>query len=116
MIIRAPFCLILLISTAVYGQETSTWQTIQQQILNRQCVSCHTEGMYFARQSGLVLTSDVAYNQLVNAVPTNAAAKSEGLLRLGTKGLRVCTKVIFGKKSMRPIRNIFIAIIRSTAR
>lgn len=108
MKVRASFFLSLLVFAATsYSQETSTWQTIQQQILDRQCVSCHTEGMYFARQSGLVLTNDVAYYQLVNAAPTNAAAKSEGLLRLGTKGLESLYKSYLWEKINAPDQEHF---------
>ena len=35
----------------------ATWETIQQDILNINCVGCHTAGSSFARQSGLILTS-----------------------------------------------------------
>lgn len=105
---RVAYSRILLVCVATaYGQETSTWQTIQQQILDRQCVSCHTEGTYFARQSGLVLTNDVAYNQLVNATPTNAAAKSEGLMRLGTKGLESLYKSYLWEKINAPDQEHF---------
>lgn len=36
--------------------ERATWETIQQDILNINCVRCHATGTSFALQSGLVLT------------------------------------------------------------
>ena len=44
-------------------------------------------GSTFAFQSDLILTSDVAYGELINVVPNNAAAASDGLLRVGNEGL-----------------------------
>lgn len=64
----------------------STWDLIQTKIFAGQCVSCHTAGASFGRQSGLVLTPDVAYEQLVGAAPTNAAARADGLLRVSDLG------------------------------
>jgi len=60
----------------------STWDLIQTEIFAGQCVSCHTAETSFGRQSGLALTPDVAYEQLVGAVPTNAAAAADGLMRV----------------------------------
>jgi len=61
---------------------------IQSEILNSNCtVGCHVQGSSFAEQSDLVLTSDVAYDQLVNVLPHNPSALSDGLLRVGTEGL-----------------------------
>jgi len=66
----------------------STWATIQNEILTPQCTAaCHTAGTAFARQSDLVLTPDVAYDQLVNRAPHNTAAAGDGLLLVGTHGL-----------------------------
>ncbi len=64
----------------------STWGIIQTKIFAGQCVSCHTAGASFGRQSGLVLTPDVAYEQLVGAAPTNAAARADGLMRVSAIG------------------------------
>jgi hypothetical protein len=69
------------------AQQTSTWSIIRDKILAPNCTSCHYEGSSFARQSGLVLTPDVAYSQLVDRQPQNATARDDGLLRVGTKGL-----------------------------
>ncbi|PCJ64572.1 MAG: hypothetical protein COA58_12600 [Bacteroidetes bacterium] len=65
----------------------STWEVIQQNILDTKCISCHTAGSSQATQSGLVLTSDVAYASLINKTPKNTAAASDSLKLLETKGL-----------------------------
>lgn len=78
---------LLLDLTPTIAQQPSTWSIIRDKILAPNCTSCHYEGSSFARQSGLVLTPDVAYSQLVNRKPQNAAARDDGLLRVGTKGL-----------------------------
>lgn len=65
----------------------STFDIIQEQILEPNCVSCHIAGSSFAIQSDLVLTKDVAYDQLVNRPPQNQAAREDGLLLLGDTGL-----------------------------
>ncbi len=67
--------------------ERSSWEIIQEEILEPNCVACHTAGTSFANQSNLVLTKDVAYGQLVDREPNNAAAKADGLELVGTKGL-----------------------------
>lgn len=70
----------------LHAQQTSTWATIQENIFNRNCVSCHVEGSSFARQSGLVLTANVAYDNLVGAPPHNSAAKADALIRVSKAG------------------------------
>ena len=65
----------------------STFAVIQEQIFEPNCVPCHTTGTSFAIQSDLVLTKDEAYDQLVNREPANQAAKEDGLLLVGDKGL-----------------------------
>ncbi|MDZ7359225.1 MAG: T9SS type A sorting domain-containing protein [candidate division KSB1 bacterium] len=99
--------LFFLFTAGVLAQELSTWQTIQQQIFDRNCTSCHRAGTYFARQSGLVLTSDVAYSQLVNVAPANAAARNDGLLRVGTKGLESLYKSFLWEKINAPDQEHF---------
>lgn len=65
----------------------SSWELVQQKIFEPNCVSCHTAGTSFAKQSDLVLTADVGYEQLVNRVPKNAAAAADGLVLLNTDGV-----------------------------
>ena len=64
-----------------------SWKIIQEDIFNHNCVECHTAGTSFANQSNLVLTPDVAYDQLINQPIDNQAASADGLERLGTDGL-----------------------------
>lgn len=64
----------------------STWETLHSEILEPNCVSCHTEGTVMAKQSQLVLSLDVAYKQLVEVLPENTAAKQDGLVRVSSEG------------------------------
>lgn len=87
------FILILLV-TALFSCESnlevverSSWDIIQEDIFEPNCVACHTAGTSFANQSDLILTNDVAYSQLVNRAPNNAAARADGLDLVGTDGL-----------------------------
>lgn len=59
-----------------------TFATIQHDIFNVSCVSCHSAGSSDARNSGLVLTADVSYDQLVGAQSTQTVAHADGLLRV----------------------------------
>ena len=60
-----------------------TWTVIQERILTPTCTGeCHAAGTTMATQSGLVLTADVAYEALVDAVPKNEAARATGLRRV----------------------------------
>ncbi|MFY0608012.1 MAG: hypothetical protein JXR10_14935 [Cyclobacteriaceae bacterium] len=65
----------------------SSYDIIQGEIWDQSCTSCHIAGSSFARQSDLVLTSDVSYDQLVNRTPNNTSAKADGLVLVGDKGL-----------------------------
>ena len=67
--------------------EVSTWEIIRDDILAANCASCHAAGTSFARQSGLVLTPDVAWEQLFNRVPSNQAAAADNLLLVSDQGL-----------------------------
>ena len=66
--------------------QTSTWETIQSGIFDAQCVQCHVAGSAFATQSGLILTSDVAYDNLIDVTPTNSTAAGDGLVRVSSEG------------------------------
>lgn len=66
--------------------EESTWGVIRDHIFGGNCASCHQEGTGFARQSDLLLTPDVAYDQLIDTAPKNLAAQEDGLLRVSTAG------------------------------
>ncbi len=67
------------------GQSTS-WDVIQHNILNQNCISCHAAATPFAKQSGLVLTEDAAYDQLVDELPNNTVARADGLKRVSPIG------------------------------
>lgn len=51
-----------------------------------QCVSCHKSGTYFAQVSGLVLTTDSAYLQLIDVSNTNIYTDNEGYVRVSSDG------------------------------
>ncbi len=73
-------------SDGASSDEISTWAQIQRDVLNPNCTSCHSAGTSFARQSGLVLTDDVAFAQLVDAEPRNTAAQTDRLVRVSRLG------------------------------
>src|SRR5262245_43389585 len=89
------------------AQETSTWQTIQKQILAPNCTVCHAAGTSFVRQSDLVLTEDAAYDQLIDVMPKNAAAAADGLVRVGTHGLASLDKSFLWEKINAPSQEHF---------
>jgi hypothetical protein len=67
--------------------DMATYEVIQTQIWDTQCISCHVSGSTFATQSDLILTSNVSYSQLVGRQPNNASAIEDGLDLVGTEGL-----------------------------
>ena len=67
--------------------QSSTWDIIQDTVWTPKCVMCHDHGLYFAEQSGLILAEDVAYEELINIVPTNISAAEDGLELVGTDGI-----------------------------
>ena len=79
------FLLSILFSRLCLGHDT--WQVIQESILNPKCIMCHVDGTSFAEQSGLILTEDIAYEELINVTPTNIHAAEDGLELLGTEGI-----------------------------
>lgn len=78
------FVFSLLIASGAQGQ--SSWQIIQEEILDKNCIQCHFDGSSFAVQSGLVLTSDQAYDNLIDVVPKNESAAADGLMRVSSIG------------------------------
>ncbi len=76
------FCLV----DPAAAQSPSTWNVIQRKILDKQCISCHVAGSSFAQQSGLVLTAESSYEQLVDVPPKNAQAYKDSLMRVSSKG------------------------------
>ncbi|MBL7013500.1 MAG: T9SS type A sorting domain-containing protein [Candidatus Marinimicrobia bacterium] len=79
--------LILLLLPIHLLAQTSTWDIIRNDIFEPKCVMCHDHGLYFAEQSGLILAEDVAYEELINVIPTNTAAADDGLILVGTDGI-----------------------------
>ena len=66
--------------------ELSTYEVIQKEIWDQSCIRCHAAETSYGNQSGLVLTADVSYAQLINRVPTNIAAAADGLSLVGDRG------------------------------
>ena len=64
-----------------------TWNIIQDAIWNPKCTMCHVSGSSFAEQSGLILTDDVAYEELIGVTPNNIHAAEDGLKLVGTNGI-----------------------------
>ncbi len=60
----------------------ASFARIQREILDPQCAACHKSGNTNARQSGLVLTADSSYQQLVGVASVQALAKSIGMPRI----------------------------------
>ena len=81
-----------------YEGGTSTWGIIRDRILVPNCAGCHSEGTAFARQSKLVLTPDVAYEQLINRKPANTYAIEDRLELVGTEGLASLGKSFLWEK------------------
>jgi len=66
----------------------SSYHIIQVEIFDKYCTSCHVAGNTYAEESRLILTSDTSYASLINVIPNNEAAQSDGLLLVGTDGLQ----------------------------
>ncbi len=64
----------------------SSWEIIQQEILDQSCISCHVTGNFYADQSGLILTADIAYEEMLNITPVNSSAAEDGLVILSDSG------------------------------
>jgi len=77
-----------------------TYARIQRDILNPSCVSCHKTGDPGARQSGLVLTADSSYQQLVGVASLQRTAKASGLPRI--KAFRSDSSLFYHKLAWIP--------------
>jgi hypothetical protein len=86
MRIRIVILILSVVITSTSVADDTTWHTIQSHVLGQNCTNCHSTGTSFARQSGLVLTEDEAYNQLVDVAPKNSAANADGLSRVSSVG------------------------------
>lgn len=78
--------------------ELSTYEVIQREIWDQSCIGCHIAQTSYGKQSGLVLTADVSYNQLINRVPTNIIAAADGLLLVGDRGYASLPKSFLWEK------------------
>jgi hypothetical protein len=76
----------------------TTYEVIQTEIWDQSCISCHTTGASYANQSGLILTADVSYEQLMNRVPSNVAGAEDGLLLVGDEGYASLPKSFLWEK------------------
>lgn len=101
------FCLCIWWCGPSNAQDPSTWSLIQDRILTPRCSECHATGTSFAIQSGLVLTSDSAYLQLINVLPHNDAARADSLLRVGTEGVESLANSFLWKKINAPEQEHF---------
>ena len=84
MIIKITITLFLTFS---FLSANDTWGIIQEAIITPKCTMCHFSGSSFAEQSGLILTEDVAYEELINTIPQNTHAANDGLELVGTNGI-----------------------------
>ena len=84
----AVLCAALLLSSCSKSENptqsvnSSSFQKLQEKILTKTCVQCHTAGADYANESGLVLDADVAYANLVGVPAHHSNALIDGLLRV----------------------------------
>ena len=79
--------IVSLVNLILSAEETrDTWQIINEDILTQKCAQCHYEGSFYAEQSNLILTEDIAYSQLINRGPHNESALENDLLLLSNEG------------------------------
>ena len=78
------------------GMETrSTFEIISEEIFVPYCSGCHYEGSFYAEQSGLVMTDDVLYEEMINVVPINSAAAEDGLVLISDEGGIAATQLSY---------------------
>lgn len=77
-----------------------TFARIQRDILDPGCASCHSSGSAAARQSGLVLSGDSAYAQLVGVASVWPQARANGLARV--KPFRADSSLLYHKLAWTP--------------
>ena len=76
-----------LVSIILTNSDTrDTWQIINEDIITPKCAMCHYEGSFYAETSDLILTEDIAYQQLINRTPDNQSAAENGLQLLSDEG------------------------------
>ena len=67
-------------------EQRDTFQIISEDIFTPYCTGCHYAGSFYAEQSGLVMTEDVLYDQIINITPTNIAAAEDNLVLVSNEG------------------------------
>ena len=94
-----------------------TWEIISEDILEPNCAAaCHASGTFFAEQSDLILTPNVAYDQLIERIPQNESAWADGLVLLSSIGGQPAEiQIFYGKKLICPIETISMMIIHTMA-
>ena len=66
--------------------DRSTWNIIQEEVLLSSCVNCHVSQTAITKQSGLDLSKNEAYSEMVGVSPKNIAAKEDGLVIVSNEG------------------------------
>ena len=79
-------------------ENMSTYDHIQLEIWDKKCITCHKAGNSAAKQSGLILTSDVSYENLINVMAKNQAAAEDKLVRVENAGLESLSKSFLWEK------------------
>lgn len=77
-----------------------TFARIQRTIIEPSCAGCHRSGSSDARQSGLVLSADSSYQQMVSAPSLHPKARADGLLRI--KPFRADSSLLYHKLAWIP--------------
>ena len=70
----------------VEKSEKSTWSIIQEEIIVSSCLNCHASESTITKQSGLDLSNNEAYSEMVGVTPKNIAAKNDGLVIISNEG------------------------------
>ena len=73
---------VLLISVFIFSSceeieksPKSTWDIVQEKIITPSCSNCHVTGSMMTKQSGLDLSQDDSYSQLVGVPPKKYISK-----------------------------------------
>ena len=76
-------------------ENRDTFEIISDEIFVPYCSGCHYEGSFYAEQSGLIMTEDVLYSEIINTIPTNAAASEDGLVLISNEGGIAATQLSY---------------------
>ena len=79
--------------------DRSTWNIIQEEVLLSSCANCHASQTAITKQSGLDLSKNEAYSEMVGVSPKNIAAKEDGLVIVSNEGgMKGLAKSFFWEK------------------